>query len=138
MKEQYMLEAFKEAKKAFKNAEIPVGCVIVKNNKIITKSHNSREKKHNVLGHAEVIAITKTTKKLKTWKLDNCDMYVTLKPCTMCENIIKQARIRNVYYLLDKLSFKKEYSKTNFLLIDDTYEYKELLSSFFVNKRNKK
>ena len=133
----YMDEALKQAKKAYKKDEIPVGCVIVKDNKIIAKGRNNRENKHNVLGHAEINALLKTQKKLKTWKLNNCDLYVTLKPCSMCETIIKQARIKNVYYLVEKLEFKKEYYKTNIEKLNYTSNYKEILGSFFANKRNK-
>ena len=132
-----MDEALKQAKKAYKKDEIPVGCVIVKDNKIIAKGRNNRENKHNVLGHAEINALLKTQKKLKTWKLNNCDLYVTLKPCSMCETIIKQARIKNVYYLVEKLEFKKEYYKTNIEKLNYTSNYKEILGSFFANKRNK-
>ncbi len=133
----YMDEALKQAKKAYKKDEIPVGCVIVKDNKIIAKGHNNRENKHNVLGHAEINALLKAQKKLKTWKLNNCDLYVTLKPCSMCETIIKQARIKNVYYLVEKLEFKKEYYKTNIEKLNYTSNYKEILGSFFANKRDK-
>lgn len=133
----YMDEALKQAKKAYKKDEIPVGCVIVKDNKIIAKGRNNREKKHNVLGHAEINALLRAQKKLKTWKLNDCDLYVTLKPCSMCETIIKQARIKNVYYLVDKLEFKKEYYKTNIEKLNYTNNYKEILGSFFANKRDK-
>ena len=78
MKKEYFDLAIKEAKKAYKRDEIPVGCVIVNNQKIISKAHNTREKSNNILGHAEINAIQKASKKLKTWKLDNCELYVTL------------------------------------------------------------
>lgn len=133
-----MKQAIKEAKKAYKMCEVPIGAVIVVNNKIISKAHNDREKKHKVLGHAEIIAINKASKKLKTWKLNNCDLYVTLKPCKMCEEVIKACRIDNVFYLIDKPSNKKEFSKT---VIKRTNvcdklssEYTKLLSDFFKNK----
>ena len=95
-----MLIAVNEAKKAYKKCEVPVGCVIVKGDKVVAKTHNLREKYNSLLGHAEVIAINKATKKLKNWRLDGCDMYVTLEPCNMCKYIIKESRIDNTYYLL--------------------------------------
>ena len=132
---KYMEIALKEAQKAFEKEEVPIGCVIVSHDKIIAKSHNNREKKHNILGHAEIIAIKKASKRLKTWKLDNCEMYVTLKPCSMCESVIKQSRIRKVYYLLAKNATQKEYYKTEFLQISQENKYAKLLSDFFKNKR---
>ncbi len=135
MQEKYMNLAIKEAQKAFNRNEVPVGCVIVQNNKVIAKGYNNREKKHNILGHAEVNVITKASKKLKTWKLDDCEIYVTLKPCSMCESIIKQSRIKNVYYLLDKTTDKKEYYKTKFSQVKMVNNYAQLLANFFQNKR---
>lgn len=126
------------AQKSKKKGEIPVGAIIVRENKIIAKAGNNREKTHNILGHAEVLAIQKASKKLKSWKLDNCDLYVNLKPCTMCENIIKQSRIKNVYYLVEKPEFKKENDKTNFNKCENEFyakKYKELLTNFFKKLR---
>lgn len=138
MLEKMMNLAMEEALKAYKHNEVPIGCVIVKNDKIIAKGHNNREKRHNILGHAEVMAIKKASKKLKTWKLDDCIMYVTLKPCSMCESIIKQSRIKEVYYILDKLDFKNEYSKTTFTKTSNEYNYDLILKEFFNNKRRQK
>lgn len=129
--------AIDQAKKAFKKDEVPVGAVIVKNNDIIAKNHNTREKNNDILGHAEINAIKKASKKLHTWKLDDCELYVTLKPCSMCEQIIKQSRLKKVYYLLDKLDFKKEYDKTIWQKVDFASNYPEILNQFFQNKRNK-
>ncbi len=129
--------AIDQAKKAFKKDEVPVGAVIVKNNAIIAKSYNTREKNNDILGHAEINAIKKASKKLHTWKLDDCELYVTLKPCSMCEQIIKQSRLKKVYYLLDKLDFKKEYDKTIWQKVDFASNYPEILNQFFQNKRNK-
>ena len=78
--------------------EIPVGAVIVKENKIIAKAYNKREKNQIATHHAEVLAIEKACKKLKSWRLDDCDLYVTLEPCPMCAGAIMNARIKNVYY----------------------------------------
>ncbi len=93
-----MKMAYNEAKKAFDKYEIPVGCVIVKNDLVIAKAHNLREIKNLVMAHAEMLAITKANKKLNSWRLDDCDMYVTLEPCPMCLGAIIQARIKNLYF----------------------------------------
>ena len=90
--------ALKEAEKAFEKNEVPVGCVIVKDNKIIARAHNQRHSKNSVLGHAELIAIEKANKKLKTWILDGCTIYVTLEPCPMCAGAILQSRMDKVIF----------------------------------------
>ena len=90
--------ALKEASKALLEDEIPIGCVIVKDDKVIARGHNKREKKNLVTSHAEIEAITKANKKLKSWRLADCDIYVTIEPCIMCMGAIIQSRIRNVYY----------------------------------------
>lgn len=97
-KENFMNEALKEAKKAYKKEEIPVGAVIVKNGKIISKAHNLKETKKRTTSHAEIIAINKANKKLKNWRLNDCEMYVTLEPCPMCAGAILQSRIKHLVY----------------------------------------
>lgn len=97
--------ALLEAKKSLKFGDVPVGAIIVKNNKIISKAHNEKEKKKNATKHAEIIAIEKACKKLKTWHLDDCDLYVTLEPCLMCCGAIIQSRIGNVYYSTESKKF---------------------------------
>ena len=141
MLEKYYNLLIKLALKAAHENEVPISAIIIKDNKIIAKAYNKREKNKNILNHAEIIAIQKASKKLKSWHLNECDLYVTLKPCSICENIIKQARIKNVYYLLDKPETKKEYNKTKFVKANVcTYEqmYKNILSDFFKKKRDKK
>ena len=96
--EHFMQEALKEARKAYELAECPIGCVIVKDGKVFVRAHNLRLTKHNAIAHAEVIAIDKACKKLGDWRLEDCDMYVTLEPCTMCSGAIIQSRIRKVYF----------------------------------------
>lgn len=126
------------AEKALKKEEVPIGAVIVQNNKIISKAFNLRETLKDITAHAEILAIKKASKKLDNWNLSDCDLYVTLKPCTMCESVIKQSRIRNVFYLCEKLSYKKEYNKTSFQYkkVDIlTENYGKILSKFFANKR---
>ena len=81
--ERYMLEALKEAKKAAFKDEVPIGCVIVKDNKTIARGHNLRENKKDVTAHAEIVAIRKANKKLNDWWLSGCDLYVTIEPCLM-------------------------------------------------------
>ena len=93
-----MQEAIKEAKKAYRKNEVPIGAVIVYKNKIIARGYNLRERKKNSLLHAEIIAISKACKKLKTWRLDECDLYVTLEPCPMCSGAIIQSRIKNIFF----------------------------------------
>ena len=96
-KEKFMKEALKEAKKAYDKLEIPVGAVIVKDGKIVARAHNSKEGKQDTTKHAEIIAIQKASKKLQNWRLDDCEMYVTLEPCPMCSGALIQSRIKKVY-----------------------------------------
>lgn len=93
-----MKMAINEAIKAFIKNEIPVGCVIVKDDLVVAKSHNLREINNLVTSHAEILAITKANKKLNSWRLDDCDIYVTLEPCSMCSGAIIQSRIKNLYF----------------------------------------
>lgn len=93
---KFMKEALKEAKKAYEKDEIPVGAVIVKDGKIIARAHNIKELKKDTTKHAEIIAIQKASKKLDTWRLTGCTMYVTLEPCVMCTGAMIQSRIDKV------------------------------------------
>ena len=96
MHDKYMKEALKEARKALKYEEVPIGCVIVHNDKIIARGYNKRNTKKNSIAHAEMIAIHKASKVLGDWRLEDCTMYVTLEPCQMCAGAIVQARIKTV------------------------------------------
>ena len=96
-KEYFMKEALKEAKKAYENLEVPVGVVIVKDGKIISRGHNQKEQKNSPIKHAEIIAIEKACKKINNWRLNECEMYVTLEPCPMCAGAIISSRIKKVY-----------------------------------------
>lgn len=96
MNKTYMKEAIKEAKKAAKIGEVPIGCVIVYEDKIIARGYNKRNTKKTTLAHAELLAIQKASKKLGDWRLENCTMYVTLEPCQMCAGAIIQARMKEV------------------------------------------
>ena len=95
--EKFMKEALKEAKKAYEKLEVPVGAVIVKDGKIIARAHNQKETKYDTTKHAEILAIQKASKKLQSWRLLDCEMYVTLEPCSMCAGALIQSRIRKIY-----------------------------------------
>ena len=92
-----MKEALKEAKKAYNKLEVPVGAVIVKDGKIIARAHNQKETKLDTTNHAEILAIQTASKKLNSWRLIDCEMYVTLEPCSMCAGAILNSRIKKVY-----------------------------------------
>ena len=96
-KEKFMKEALKEAKKAYEKLEVPVGAVIVKDGKIIARGHNLKETKKDTTKHAEIIAIEKASKKIGAWRLLDCEMYVTLEPCSMCAGAMINSRIQKLY-----------------------------------------
>ncbi len=98
MNREFMQKAILEAEKAAKMGEVPVGAVIVKNGEVIATGYNQREKKQNALSHAEIEAINTACQKLGTWRLDDCEMYVTLEPCPMCTGAIINARIKTVIF----------------------------------------
>lgn len=132
---KYIGKLYKLTIKAKKHKEVPVAALIIQNNKIVASAYNKREKCNNPLKHAEIIAIEKASKRLKTWKLSECILYVTLKPCKMCEEVIKEARIKEVYYMFEN---KKEVNKKiNFVKINSekNEECKNNLISFFKEKR---
>lgn len=95
--EQFMKKALSQAKKAYALTEVPIGCVIVKDNKVIATGYNRRRTDCSTLAHAELIAIKKASKKLGDWRLEGCSMYVTLEPCQMCAGALVQSRIDKVY-----------------------------------------
>lgn len=141
---EFMEIAIKEAEKAYKKNEVPVGAVIVKNNKVIAKSYNKREKKQNVIKHAEINAIEKACKKLKTWRLEECEIYTTLEPCLMCCGAIEQARIKRIYYAASSPSFGQvennnkvfqNNTKIEIYKIDNEEKAVKLLQNFFKSKR---
>ena len=96
--EVYMREALKEAELAALEDEVPIGCVIVKDDQIIARAHNQRDKTNNPLGHAETLAIKKASEVLNDWQLVDVELYVTIEPCLMCSGAIIQSRIRKVVY----------------------------------------
>ena len=97
MEEKFMKEALKEARKAYNKLEVPVGAVIIKDGQVIARAHNLKETKKDTTKHAEIMAIEKASKKLDSWRLTGCEMYVTLEPCTMCAGALIQSRIDKVY-----------------------------------------
>ncbi len=136
MNEKYMHLALLEAKKAYKKGEVPIGAVIVRNNKIISKAHNLIEKKQNSIMHAEIIAISKASKKLKNWRLIDCDMYVTLEPCLMCASAIELSRINKVYFLTSKdKNIKIDNNKYIHIKSNLNDESLSLIKIFFKSKR---
>ena len=98
MEEKFMMQAYKEAQKAFEEDEVPVGCVIVKDGKIVARAHNRKEKKNCALFHAEIECIRKAAKKLDNWNLKGCEIYVTLEPCMMCTGALINSRIDRIIY----------------------------------------
>ncbi len=137
---KWIEEALKISDESLKTNDVPIGAIVVYNGEIIGTGYNTREKDGIILGHAEINAILSASKNRNTWNLSDCDLYVTLKPCSMCMEIIKQSRINNVYYLLEKPMNKKEYDKTKLIKIDHSgLEDKctKELSAFFVKLREK-
>ena len=129
----------KDLLKASKKKEVPVAALIVFNNKIIAHAHNARVSKNDVTAHAEVLAIKKAARKLKDWRLNDCDLYVTLEPCSMCSEIIKESRIKNVNYFCERSSIKKGFYKTKFNHLKTSYydTFQQVLSSFFKDNTNR-
>lgn len=148
--EKYMREAIKQAKKAYAIGEVPIGCVIVYDGKIIGRGYNRRTIDKNTLAHAELQAIKKASKKMDDWRLDDCTMYVTLEPCQMCSGAIIQARIKRVVVgcmnpkagcagsilnLLDVPEFNHQAELTTGVLEE---ECSEMMKQFFRELREKK
>ena len=129
-----MKEAIKEAKKAELIDEVPIGCIIVKNDKVIARAHNVRETKQNPTGHAEIIAINKASKKLNSWRLEECDIYITLEPCIMCAGAIIQSRIRNVYFGAYDLKGGAFGSSINVLEAKNINHHPEIISGILQNE----
>ncbi|MBR5191896.1 MAG: tRNA adenosine(34) deaminase TadA [Clostridia bacterium] len=149
MKEKFMRLAIKEAQKAEKKDEVPIGAVIVKDGKVIARAYNKRESKQLATAHAEILAIDKASKKLKSWRLDGAELYVTLEPCPMCAGAIVNARIKKVYFGATEEKSGSAQSKFNILTesgLNHVTEYEggilseecsNLIKNYFKNKRNK-
>ncbi len=128
----FMQEAINQARIAERHGEVPIGCVIVKDNRIIAKGYNQRERKRNCLWHAEVVALNRACRKLKSWRLTDCEMYVTLEPCQMCMGAILNARLRKVYVGAKSTTNLNWQTPVDFQLND---EAQNILVAFFRNKR---
>lgn len=137
MNEYYMNVAIAEAKKAYKYEEVPVGAVIIKNNKILAKAYNKKEKTKNVIQHAEIIAIARACKKLKNWRLDDCEIYVTMEPCMMCSGAIQQSKIKKIVYGIKNENYGFTNQLKNIEVISQVCEKEclELIQSFFKKRR---
>jgi len=147
--EYFMDLALKEAKKAESKSEVPVGCVIVKDNQVIARAHNLKESTQSSLAHAEILAIRKACKKVGSWRLEECDIFVTLEPCLMCSGAIINSRIKRLIYATTEPKFGAHQSKTNVFGIDFNHrtdvvsgilasESNQMLKDFFKNIRSEK
>ncbi len=147
---EFMKLAIKEAKKAYEKDEVPVGAVIVKDGKVVARGHNVKELKKDTTKHAEIIAIQKASKKLDTWRLSGCTMYVTLEPCVMCTGALIQARVdRIVIGTMDEktgacgsvLNILEDYKFNHVIEVKKGVmetECKEILQKFFKELRKRK
>ncbi len=148
--EKFMWEAIQEAKKAQILDEVPIGCVIVKDNQIIARAHNLRESRQKSIDHAEILAIEKANEYVGSWRLENCTLYVTLEPCPMCAGAILLSRIERIVYGTSDPKGGSVESRMKMYEISGWNHYpnvtggilKEdcstLLTDFFVNKRKQK
>ena len=146
---EFMKIAKEEAYAAMKEGEIPVGAVIVKDGEIIARSHNLKEQLHDPTAQAEILAIKEAARVIGDWRLDGCDMYVTLEPCPMCASAIGQSRIDRVYIgtfnkdmgacgsIINILDSRRLNSFVDVKWLYD-YECSEILENFFKGNRNKK
>lgn len=130
MQEKYYEEIIRLAKRAYKKGEVPVGAIVVKDGKILAKAYNMVEKDKNATLHAEILAIKKASKKLKNWRLNECEMYVTLEPCDMCAGAIKLSRISKVYYMVKK-NDNNNSSQEYIHLSQYNDEFKKMIQDFF-------
>jgi tRNA(adenine34) deaminase len=129
----FMQIAIEQARIAARKGEVPVGAVIVCNGKVIAKAHNRRERTQNALAHAEVLAIARGCKKLRSWRLDNCEMYVTLEPCAMCMGAIINARIKKVVFGAQSQTDLNWKVETHHIPHE---ECSKILKQFFSSKRD--
>ena len=148
-KEEYMLLAIEEAKRAFDQDEVPIGCIIVKDDKVLSMNHNTKEKDESVLSHAEIKCINEASSKLNNWRLNGCDVYITLDPCPMCASALKQARVSNIYSALENMDennsiiinqiFEADKNNNSINFYSKLYVDKSMgiLKSFFEKQRNK-
>lgn len=140
MKKEYVEKIYDLAKKSYDIDEIPVGAIVVRNSEIIGVGINTREGNDSVIGHAEINAIEMACKAVGDWRLDDCELYVTLLPCMMCSGAILESRIKKVYYLCNRTNVCFDTAGyINVEKINDSEleeKYLNLLRLFFENKRN--
>jgi tRNA(adenine34) deaminase len=117
------------------NGDVPISCIIMKDNIVVSKAYNMRVKLNDPTAHAEIIAIKKAAKKLKTWNLKGCIIYVTLHPCNMCLEVIKESRIKEIIYILSTEKKVSGNIKMNQMNIIEKDDFSKELKGFFVNKR---
>lgn len=141
--------ALNEAILALKQDEVPVGAVIVKNDIVIGKGHNKKEKNNSIIAHAEIMAIKEASKNLKNWRLDDCVLFVTLEPCPMCASAIQQSRINTIYYgcsrndeknlqIIKQIFSTNNHNKKVKNIINCDYDgCKNIIKNYFINKRKK-
>ncbi|MBR4830396.1 MAG: nucleoside deaminase [Bacilli bacterium] len=120
--------------KAIKKDEVPVAALIVKEGKIIAKAYNKTNTSNNVLDHAEIICINKASKRLHNWRLIDCELYVTLEPCSMCKEVIRKSRIGNIYYIISQNEHETE-KNPEYIKLDDDKNIQNKLVEFFKQKR---
>ena len=143
---EFMKVALEEANIAYSNNEVPVGAVIVKDNRIIAKAHNLKRNSNNIMNHAEIIAIMEASEYLGDWRLNDCDMYVTLEPCPMCAGAIEQSRIRAVYIgsesnilsnkrIINEILQNSDYNHNVEIIYTMNEDCSHILTSFFADKR---
>lgn len=129
MNNKIIQKLYKLCDKAAKNKDIPVSCIIIKNEKIVSSAYNRRVKDNDPLAHAEILAIKKAGKKLNTYNLIDCTLITTLYPCKMCREVIKEVRIKKVIYLAE--NNKEINEKIEYIKYDDNNEYSKRLKEFF-------
>lgn len=134
MDKHYMSIALDYAKIAFENDEVPVGCIIVKDDIVIATGYNQKESNQNPLDHAEIIAIKEASKKLNTWRLEDCTLYVTLEPCSMCAGAIIQSRIKKVVFGTMDPKGGSFGSVINLTEIKGFNHYPEIVSGILMNE----
>lgn len=152
LQQKFMKEAYKQALMAAQKGEVPIGAVVVVNNQVVARAHNNREGRQNAVNHAELLAISKACKKLKSWRLDDATLFVTLEPCLMCAGAALNARIKQVFFavhdsnaaLRSVASMAEPNAEYQFSALNHTAtftksayekECKQLLQTFFTSKR---
>jgi len=146
MNKDFIKVALEEAKIAYKLNEVPVGAVIVKNGKIIAKAHNLKRSTNNIMNHAEIIALMEASQYIGDWRLNECEMYVTLEPCPMCAGAIVQSRIKKIFIgaesnvtsnkkVISEILQNSDYNHRVNIEYLNNLDCSHILTKFFMNKR---